>query len=76
MDSIHGVVRHLPSVTAWLGLTLSEGEGMALFQSDLTAAFYLFKLPKIWEKYLAFNVKVRGSDINLDPSSTLSLIHI
>ena len=73
MDSIRGAVRHLPSITAWLGLTLGEGEGMALFQSDLTAAFYLFRLPKVWQKYLAFNIKVRGSDIDMDPSTTYVL---
>lgn len=65
MTPIVGSVRKLPSITAWLGITAEPGESLGLCQSDVASAFYLFRLPSVWHKYLAFNVKVKGSEVGL-----------
>lgn len=39
----------------------------------MASAFYLFKLPSVWEKHLAFAVTVSGAEINEDPSETFAL---
>lgn len=66
MNPIVGSVRKLPSITSWLGITTDPDESLGLYQSDMASAFYLFKLPAAWHKYLAFNVRVRGSVIGLN----------
>ena len=38
-----------------------------MFQSDMVAAFYLFRLPPCWRKYLCFNLAFDGNDIGLKP---------
>ena len=69
MEPIAGCVRHLPSITSWLGISTEADDRLRLFQSDLSAAFYLFRLPQQWTRFLAFNVKVPGTELGLeDPS--------
>ncbi len=34
-------------------------------QADMSSAFYLFRLPPAWLKYLAFNYKIRRSNVGL-----------
>ena len=61
---IRGSVRNLPHITAWLSTYVEEGEQVQLWQSDMSNAFYLFKIPHTWAPYLAFNVRrvVSGED--------------
>lgn len=66
MTPIVGAVRNLPSITSWLGITAEPGESLGLYQSDTASAFYLFRLPATWHRYLAFNVKVKGSAVGLE----------
>lgn len=73
MEPIAGCVKHLPSITSWLGITAEENEHIRLFQSDLSSAFYLFRLPEHWTKFLAFNVKVSGAELGLDDNTTYVL---
>ena len=54
---IRGSVRNLPHITAWLSTFVEEGEQIQLWQSDMSNAFYLFKIPQTWAPYLSFNVK-------------------
>ena len=63
MTPIVGSVRKLPSITAWLGITTEPGESLGLC---MASAFYLFRLPSAWHRYLAFNVKFKGSEIVQD----------
>ena len=62
---IRGSVRNLPHITAWLSTYVEEGEQIQLWQSDMSNAFYLFKIPPTWAPYLAFNVR-RGVNEECD----------
>ena len=44
-------------------LYLQEGETIHVSQADMSAAFYLFRLPQGWLKYLCFNSKTKGDAI-------------
>ena len=67
MRQLDGCVRELPSISQYLSITLGPGESLAMFQSDMVAAFYLFRLPPCWRKYLCFNLAFDGNDIGLKP---------
>lgn len=56
-----GAVKHLPQITSWLNITLETDEQVKVWQSDMSNAFYLFRLPDGWETNLAFNVVRDGS---------------
>eukprot|EP00435_Cladocopium_sp_Y103_P052317 s489_g16.t1 len=55
----------LPSICQYLSLVLQQDESMAYFQSDMSSAFYLFRIPGVWSRMLAFNLGFWGSDIGL-----------
>jgi len=57
---ICGDIQLLPHGTAWLPLVLCEGEELRISQGDMSAAFYLFALPEVWYRYMAFNYRVPG----------------
>ena len=63
MIQLEGCVRDLPGITQYLSLTLGDGETIEMFQSDMVAAFYLFRLPQSWQKYLCFNIRVDGKAV-------------
>eukprot|EP00435_Cladocopium_sp_Y103_P007914 s3447_g2.t1 len=60
----------LPGITSWQSIVLDQGEEVVLFQSDMSAAFYLFKIPSVWKPHLAFNLVVPGCDLGLSTDST------
>eukprot|EP00438_Fugacium_kawagutii_P033223 Skav231044 [mRNA] locus=scaffold446:243817:254709:+ [translate_table: standard] len=66
---IKGDIASLPNATAWMSLTLSEGEQLFLSQGDMQSAFYLFRMPPQWRQYFCFNYCVKGSEIGLAPNS-------
>ena len=53
---IRGQVLGLPHITSWLSTFVDEGEEIRLWQSDMSNAFYLFRIPEVWGPYLSFNV--------------------
>ena len=63
-NSIHrvisGRVHELPHITRWCSIVLEENEVMHVCQSDMTAAFYLFKIPEVWHRHLCFDLKAAG----------------
>lgn len=63
LTQLQGTVAGLPSITSWQSTVLEGDEELRLFQSDMSSAFYLFKLPVQWQKYLAFNIHAKGYDI-------------
>ena len=53
---IRGQVIGLPHITSWLSTFVENGEEIRIWQSDMSNAFYLFRIPEVWGPYLAFNV--------------------
>ena len=72
---LEGGVRRLPHITQWLSVYIGEEEELEMHQSDITAAFYLFQLPSCWRRCLAFNIRVRGSELgpNYTPDKLYTL---
>jgi hypothetical protein len=70
---LEGGTTSLPTITAWQGIVLDEGESIQLFQSDMCSAFYLFELPAIWRKFLSFNIVVSCSELGLPGNNKMAL---
>jgi len=68
-----GCVQQLPAVTQYLSVMLEEGESLKMCQNDMTSAFYLFKLPPCWLRFLAFNLVVNGSETGRDATKKFCL---
>eukprot|EP00435_Cladocopium_sp_Y103_P072813 s379_g41.t1 len=60
---IKGDIGELPTAASWMQLWLSESDTVCVSQADMTAAFYLFKLPRAWKPFMCFNSKHDGSSI-------------
>ena len=71
---LQGGCESLPSITCWQSVVLDGNETLSLFQSDMSSAFYLFRVPKVWHPYLAFNVCVSGETIGLAPGVEFCLV--
>ena len=56
MKHAEGSVAELPSITQYLSLVLEGDEKAVLFQSDMSSAFYLFKIPPQWMRFLCFGI--------------------
>lgn len=69
MIQLEGCVRELPGITQYLSITLAEGESIQMFQSDMVSAFYLFRLPTVWHKFLCFNICFDGKLIGRTPGN-------
>ena len=64
---IRGSVKNLPHISAWLSTYIEDGYELKLWQSDMSNAFYLFRIPSAWQPFLSFNVIRRGRSINMQP---------
>ena len=62
---VQGSTGDLPAITQYLSMLVSGSEQVAFFQSDMSSAFYLFRIPAVWSRYLSFNICFKGSDIGL-----------
>ena len=58
-----GGTSDLPSITQYLSFVLHGDERLVFFQSDMTSAFYLFKIPQKWHRMMAFNVAFTGEQL-------------
>ena len=56
MRQFTGAVRNLSSITSWLSTVMDANDELRIWQSDMSNAFYLFKVPDPWMYFLAFNV--------------------
>ena len=65
MDVILGDIAELPSATSWQQLVLVDGDSISTSQADMASAFYLFRIPPCWQKYLCFNFKLTRSEAGL-----------
>lgn len=63
LKQLQGAIENLPSISSWQGVVLEGDEELELHQSDMSSAFYLFKLPEVWGPYLAFNIVVQGKSV-------------
>ena len=70
---IRGSVKNLPSITAWLSSVVLEGEELRIWQSDMSNAFYLFRIPKAWMRYLSFGVFADGAEVGRQPGVRFAL---
>ena len=68
MVQLEGAVKELPGVTQYISVVLEPGQTLCFSQSDMTAAFYLFGLPPQWRRFLCFNLRVGGAQIEKDPT--------
>ena len=62
---VQGDIGFLPSATSWLPICVVQGEEVTIFQSEMTAAFYLFSIPEVWEQFMCFNFRIRGKDLGI-----------
>ena len=65
MDVILGDIAELPSATCWQQLVLVDGDSISTSQADMASAFYLFRIPPCWQKYLCFNFKLTRAEAGL-----------
>eukprot|EP00438_Fugacium_kawagutii_P003316 Skav229330 [mRNA] locus=scaffold2917:69352:73753:- [translate_table: standard] len=61
-----GATAGLPGITQYLGLVASQSDELVFYQSDMSAAFYLFRIPPCWNRMMAFNLSFPGHMIGLD----------
>ena len=62
---LEGSTADLPSITQYLSLVLDADESLKFYQSDMSAAFYLFKLPLTWSSKMCFNIAFPGELLGL-----------
>eukprot|EP00438_Fugacium_kawagutii_P027135 Skav225198 [mRNA] locus=scaffold3065:268759:273280:+ [translate_table: standard] len=58
-----GSVADLPGITQYLSLVLEGSDQVSFYQSDMSAAFYLFRIPPCWNRYMAFNISFSGEEL-------------
>lgn len=51
-----GATQNLPAITSWMSTVANQDEEIQFWQSDMSNAFYLFKIPDAWGPLLSFNV--------------------
>lgn len=65
MKHAEGSVGELPSITQYLSMVLEGKEEAVLFQSDMSSAFYLFKIPPQWQRFLCFGISFTREELGL-----------
>jgi site-specific DNA-cytosine methylase len=73
MRQFTGAVHNLPSITAWMSIFADEHEYIKMWQSDMSNAFYLFRIPDVWKPFLAFNVLREESNSHGDVCRVMAL---
>ena len=66
LEQIQGATSELPGITQYLSMVLAKHETLELFQSDMSSAFYLFKIPTQWSEMMTFNASFLGAEIGLE----------
>ncbi len=65
LDVILGDIEELPSAAIWQQLVLFDGSSISISQADMSSAFYLFRLPPTWLRYMAFNFRLKRNEVGL-----------
>ena len=55
MDAITGDVSALPYMGQWTSLQLLAWQYFVWSAEDIACMFYIFRLPEVWQPYMAFN---------------------
>jgi hypothetical protein len=77
MESLSGDVETLTGSTGWLSVLMQSDEFGLISGEDLTAAFYLFKLPRCWRRFMGINKKIKWKALGQDrPGSTFLSIAV
>ena len=63
--TIEGDMGLLPNSSQWHGLVPRSGEVLTLSAEDLQCAFYVFRLPKVWRRWFAFEMPVPRQVVGL-----------
>ena len=58
-----GGTSDLPGITQFLSTVLHGKEELEFYQSDMSSAFYLFKIPGPWSRMMAFNLSFPGNQV-------------
>eukprot|EP00438_Fugacium_kawagutii_P007786 Skav218545 [mRNA] locus=scaffold3191:195997:201855:+ [translate_table: standard] len=76
----NGVFRHaqgatpdLPGITQYLSLMLNQSDQVVFYQSDMSAAFYLFRIPPCWNRMMGFNLSFPGTVLGFGNSTMYHL---
>ena len=70
---LEGGCNSLPNICAWQSVVLDGEEQLSLHQSDMCSAFYLFRIPPQWQRFLAFNILARGNSIGVENNQWYAL---
>ena len=73
LDVILEDIAELPSAAIWQQLVLFDGSSISISQADMSSAFYLFRLPPSWLRYLAFNFHLKKSEVGLSGPGLFTL---
>ena len=65
LAQFQGGTQNLPMITSWMSAVLEGDDEVSIWQSDMSNAFYLFRIPSAWLGFLAFNVVVGSEDLGL-----------
>ena len=71
---LSGGTASLPYVGQWLSTVIEGDQELRLWQSDMSAAFYLFSIPRPWWSMLAFNVLRKGYQIGRNDDKLHALV--
>ena len=65
LSIIKGDIEELPHATMWTQLCLHDGVELEMSQADMQSAFYLFRMPPVWQKFFCFNCIFDGATVGL-----------
>ena len=65
LKQLQGATGDLPSISQYLSLVMTGTDRIEVHQSDMSSAFYLFRLPLPWFPYLSFNIGFDGARVGL-----------
>ena len=60
-----GGTQDLPAITQYLSLVVGNDHDVVFFQSDMSSAFYLFRIPAGWSRMMCFNAVYPGHLLGL-----------
>ena len=69
LKQLQGSTSDLPAITQYLGLVVDDNQQLAFYQSDMSSAFYLFRIPPAWNRMLCFDLCFDGRLLGLSEGS-------